>query len=215
MHPRLVQAIIFLAGITLGGLGYWGLWHRVRGPDDRSGPSAPVFETKSRVARQFHAAIVDFCEHDHTRETLFQYYAPGGAIRMGAGQVPSPAKASFTETEMLISLVTTDAATRVVWWMKPKTGDLVDEIHVVPDAGARIVAYEDFVKKFALGPGKKLPQSASLSDVPHVHQVECGDRELTATLQEIVWTGDFIGKMGEMTLTKGDASESRARQVEP
>ncbi len=58
-----------------------------------------------------------------------------------------------------------------------------------------------------------MQQSTSLADIPHVHTISCGDQKITATLQQIVWAGDFIGKMGEITLTKGDPTTPRSRQV--
>ncbi len=213
MKGKIIQAVIFLAGVVLGVAGAWGIWKKSGGVGGSDLPPSPQFDSPDRVSAKFVDAIMDFCQKDYTREYLFQKYAPGGAVRMGQGQLPSPGKATYTETELLFSLVTADAATRVVWWMKPRQGEVVDEIHVVPDAGARIVDYVTFVKKNGFSPGRKLEQSASLSDIPHVHTIRCGDKELTATLQQIVWAGDFVGKMGEITLTKGDPTNPRSRQV--
>lgn len=214
---RLVQLAIFAVGIAIGAVGALGLWQRLRPGGNEDGPSdvlpAPEFDTEGRVAAKFREAIRDFCEHEYTREYVFKKYAPGGVTPSGAGQVPSPQKASFSESEMHVSLVTPDAATRVVWWMKPERGDVIDELHVVPDASARIVDYEKFVKDEGLGPGRRLEQSAALGEVPHLHVVKCSSGEISVTLQQIVEVEGFVGKMGEMTLTKGDPTNPRQRRV--
>lgn len=211
MKISLSQVAIFLGGVALGLFGAYGVWKKASGRGDVM--EAPAFDTKERVAAKFHEVIMDFCKNDYTKDYIFERFAPGGAIRQGQGQVPSPTKASYIETETLYSLVTTDAATRVIWWLKPKDGTVVQEIHVVPDASARIVEYAAFVKQYDLGPSKKLSQSAALGDIPHVHDVRCDGKELIATLQQIAWAGDFIGKMGEMVLTKGHPDTPYQRQL--
>lgn len=212
---RLVKIAIFTGGIGIGAIGvavYMNNLQAIDGIEGRSLP-APAFDTPDRIAARFRDAIRDFCENEYTKDYVFRKYAPGGAIVMGAGQAASPQKASYSESEMHVSLVTTEAATRVVWWMKPETGDVIDEIHLVPDAGARVVDYEKFAKDEELGPGRKLGQSAALGEVPHTHTVKCKGGEITVTIQEITEVDGFVGKMGEITLTKGDPSNPRQRRV--
>jgi len=156
-----------------------------------------------KIAASFYRAITDFCEKKFTTKSLVTRFAPGGAIEMGEGRLPSPGKPSYIETDILVSLHTTDPATRVVWWVKPKeaTGD-VRELTLVPDTAARVVDYEWFLKRYKVAPGKKLPQSHPLSDIPHEHVFNCGKQQLTVVIHQIVWADPHIGKVGDIVLKR-------------
>lgn len=186
--------------------------------------SAP--EAAGRVFAEF---IRRFCEDEPTERDLLAWLAPDGAIEAGgallpAGGVSLPAGRAFLiRNDVVTSLNVGDGPTspyvQVAWWRnQAATGEPIRELHAVADVRGRVLPYAEFVAEQRLGEPTRTEQGGDhpLGDLLHHHEVRCGnDRRVELVLSEIVWQGAAVGKIGELSLTRGRPAGAGARPVPP
>jgi hypothetical protein len=155
------------------------------------------FVLPAQATRVMVEALDFFCGAPLASESLLAHFAPSGAIK-AVGALLFEGRPFFIQNAVMTSLRLFELFNRVVWWRNPKLpGQDVSEVHLVLDASARVVPYEDFVKAAGLGPGVQQPQSHPLADIPWEHRAAGGQRVL---VQQIVWAGACVGKVGEFTV---------------
>jgi hypothetical protein len=167
-------------------------------PVPASTPAAPVTAlSEDQVAATFHEAIGFFCQQPRTPDQIIGRFAPQGAVAAG-GNLLHDGQPFYITSEVVTTLNTFQPATQVVWWLNPKAPGTVSEAHVVPEVTARIVNYRSFVARYRLPPATGSEQSTALSDIQHAHQLACGGSSLKVVINEIVWKGQYVGKIGEL-----------------
>jgi hypothetical protein len=132
------------------------------------------------------------------------------------GGVGLPAGRAFVvRNEVMTSLYVGNGPSapyvQVAWWPNPPSAsDPVRELHAVADARGRILPYADFVAAQRLGEASSTEQPGHpLADLQHRHEFSCGaGRRIDLTINEIVWAGEFVGKIGELTLTKREPADA-------
>jgi hypothetical protein len=175
--------------------------------------ATPATSDRANAARVFADVIGKFCLEDLTGPELIRWLAPEGAIEAGGVGLPA-GRAFVVRNEVLTSLYVGNGPSapyvQVAWWPNPPSAtDPVRELHAVADARGRILPYADFVAAQRLGPASSTEQPGHpLADLRHRHEFSCGaGRRTDLTINEIVWAGDFVGKIGELTLTKREAAD--------
>jgi hypothetical protein len=161
------------------------------------------------AARRAYGGIVRrFCLEDFTDAGLIDWFAPDGAVEAGGVLLPG-GKAFVIRNDVVVSLNAGPGPyapfAQVVWWMQPAAPDEpIAEIHVVADASGRILPYADLVEALGLGEALATEQGGHpLADLLHRHRYSCGPgRSLDLVVNEIVWAEPFVGKVGELTLTR-------------
>ena len=153
--------------------------------------------TPVEVTRVMTEALAYLCAEPFTPESLWAHFAPRGAVKAG-GTLLTSDRPFFIKNEVMTSLRLFEPFDRVVWWAEPKPPAAESaSVHLVLGAPARIVPYEDFISAAGLGPGAKQTQTHPLSDIPWEHRSTSGRRVI---IQQIVWAGEFVGKVGELTV---------------
>jgi hypothetical protein len=169
-------------------------------PGPTGGPTAepPVGpDAEARLVQ----AIEDFCRADFDAPGLRDRFGPG-AVRAGGKTLP-PGTTYYIESEAVTTLYTADPHMRVIWWPRPAEGSPVGELHIVPETPTLV--YADFVRDHGLGAGETLAQGHELADVEHRHTYTCaGKRSVGLVLGEVVWKGDAVGRIGRVTVLKGE-----------
>ncbi len=152
-------------------------------------------------------ALDFFCAAPRTPDDVLKKYAPD-AVPAG-GVLLTPGMPFFIRNEVMTSLRLSAPCSMVIWWRNPDWKNPADkatvpdsltikEIHLVLDAGERIVRYEDFVSAAQLGEGIKQPSTHPLSDILWYHRrAAC-----LITVNQIVWQGAVVGKVGEFAVRR-------------
>ncbi|MFH1438333.1 MAG: hypothetical protein ABIJ56_21675 [Pseudomonadota bacterium] len=171
------------------------------GPGAKSEAAPPAAGDPRDVAETYMGVIKDFCLKVFTRESVIKRFAPNGAIE-ARGKLLQPGTAFYSTNEVVTTLYTTDTTLQVVWWKNSKDGKkAISEIHLVPET--KMVVYKEFVEKYELGEGTALEQGHQLADIPHKHAYTCqGGKSIDVILNEAVWKGEVVGKIGEIGLFK-------------
>lgn len=165
-------------------------------------PSTKSSTAQDKVAALLDGAIDQFCSGDGSvPERVIKYYPPNGATQ--AGGVKLPEGTPFVIRNMgTTSLRLFAPFDFVVWWFDPKATGSIAELHVDLGVPPRIVVYDDYIKaRPHLGKGRALEQGHPLADIPHEHFVECSGKRVKVVVNEIVWQGDFVGKIGKLALS--------------
>jgi hypothetical protein len=140
--------------------------------------------------------IRDFCSRDWTPDALREYVAPQA---VQAGGIPLPAGMPYWFTNGTVTTVYTPR--EVYWWMNPKEGQpFVTEIHAVPVMAT--VTYRDFVARTAFSAEVDARQDHPLSDILHRFFYTCEGTTVEVTLNEVVWQGDAVGKLGQVGIVR-------------
>jgi hypothetical protein len=183
---------------------------------DAGALATPAVPDRAAAARVFADVIARFCAEDLTAPDLIGWLAPDGVIEAGGVGLPA-GRAFVVRNEVVTSLYVGNGPSapyvQVAWWLNPPSAtDPVRELHAVADAGGRILPYADFVTEQRLGKASRTEQPGHpLADLQHHHEYACSaGRRIDLTINEIVWAGDFVGKIGELTLTKRETAAAVA-----
>ncbi len=175
-------------------------------------PSASLETRRSVVSKAFGEEIRRFCSVAPTPNALYGAFAPKGTLDAGGVKL-DPGKPFILRNGVIASLRLYDPFDHVIWWNTPP-GDQVTEWHVELDSSVRILPYEDLIRDHGklFGPEvAKLTPGHALADIPHQFRMRCGARDVQLLVNEIVWQGEFVGKVSGVQITPTpDAGAAKA-----
>jgi len=152
------------------------------------------------VLQNLLSALEFFCTGPLSPEEVIRLFAPG-AITAGGVQLP-PGQPYVMRNEAVTSLKLYSPLDSVIWWKNPGTkfspaADIA-EVHVALGPTMRIVLFENFVSAAGLGVCVGQKQNGQLSDI--LMEYKKGNARVVAN--RIVWSGSFVGKLGEFAVFK-------------
>ncbi len=156
---------------------------------------------RATVSKTFGDQVRRFCATAPTPKAMFDAFAPKGTLESGGVKLES-GKPFVLRNGVVVSLRLYDPYDHVIWW-NDTPGGQVTEWHVDLDSSVRILPFEDLVKEHGqlFGPEiGRLPQGHPLADIPHQYRLRCGPRDVSLIVNEIVWQGDFVGKVGSLAI---------------